>query len=774
VKQHRRILYFILAAYVLLAVTYSIVTPIFEASDELWHYPMVKYLADHGLALPPQDPANPGPWRQEGSQPPLYYIMAAILTAGIDTSDMEYVRRLNPHADIGVLRPDGNTNMIVHRQEAEAFPWRGTTLAVHVIRFFSIALGLATVLVTYQLAREVFPNWPLVVLGAAALNAFLPMFLFISGSVNNDNLSNLLGNLLTLLIVRVIKTPLRVRGEGEKINQHLKWWTFALIGIVTGAGLLTKLNIGFLIPLVGMALLVVSVRCRDWRPVVIGGIISGGLTVLIAGWWYVRNAQLFGDPTGLNMFLNMVGRRAVYANLPQLWSERHSFTQAYWGFFGGMNVPLPEWVYLIFNVIGGVGLIGALGFLIYQVVRQTDKARPVHTNIAGFEWLPALVTIIWPVITFVSYLQWTAETPASQGRLVFGALSAISMWMAVGLVWWLPRQAQTVVITGVAGYFAVVAALTPFLVITPTYAPPPNQAFAIAGEVSVFREPKNPEASISLSETSLLESTVRPEEYVPIDTYWKTNQALNGNWSLFVHLVTPDGVIIGQRDVYPGKGLLATSDLAAGQGWFNPIAVWVPATAYAPMKLDVEIGWYDLETGERMRLEDGSETLNVGRVELLPRSDVENLGVPNPIRVNFDNQIELVGYEMTDLSPATGDIVELTLYWRGMKPIEQDYKIFANILDPQTLTKYATSDGMPVNWNAPTSTWTPGEIIKDVHMMKVDPNTPPGIYETEIGWYLQAEDGSFPRLRIVTPDGGMADNFLNLSRVRVLPVEESS
>ncbi len=52
----RRWLYAILAAYVVLATIYSVVTPIFEASDELWHYPMVQYLATHGLALPPQTP----------------------------------------------------------------------------------------------------------------------------------------------------------------------------------------------------------------------------------------------------------------------------------------------------------------------------------------------------------------------------------------------------------------------------------------------------------------------------------------------------------------------------------------------------------------------------------------------------------------------------------------------------------------------------------------------------------------------------------------------
>jgi hypothetical protein len=704
---------------------------------------------------------------------------------------METVRRINPHADIGIIRPDGNANMMVHRQDAEAFPWHGTTLAVHIVRLFSVALGLGTVLVTYQLAREIFPDWPLIALGATALNAFLPMFLFLSGSVNNDNLSNLLGNLLTLLVVRLLKMPTpipptpfpRIQGKGEK---SINLASYALIGIVAGMGLLAKLNIGFLIPLVAVGLLVVSIRQRDWRPLIIGGVISGGLTVLIAGWWYLYNAQLYGDPTGLNMFLDVVGRRGVYANLPQLWSERHSFTQAYWGFFGGMNVPLPDWVYQIFNVIGGIGLIGAVGFVVYRFLPhpkslstdgeglQEKTLSPLKMKI---EWLPAAVTIIWPVVTFVSYLRWTAETPASQGRLIFGALSAISMWMAVGLIWWLPSKIRPVVMIGTAGYFGMVAVLTPFLIIAPTYRPPAYPADYVTTQRSIDPYPIFGEGqgtgSVSLKSYLIDTPTVQPEGYVRIQTDWEVIEPLQRNWSLFVHLVTADGVIIWQRDVYPGQGLIATSDLKAGDEWYNPIAIWVPTTAYAPSTLDIEIGWYDLQSGERLKLSQEAETLHIGQVELEPRTDSESLGVQNPIRVNFDNQIELVGYEITDLSPAAGDTIEMKLYWRAMQPITQDYKIFANILDVPSLTKYAASDGMPVNWNAPTTTWKVGEIIKDVHTLKVDPNAPPGIYETEIGWYLQAEDGSFPRLRIVTPDGGMADNFLNLSRVRVLPMEET-
>jgi 4-amino-4-deoxy-L-arabinose transferase-like glycosyltransferase len=754
----RRILYAILAAYILLGVLYSVVTPIFEASDELWHYPMVKYLADNGLQLPPQNPANPGPWRQEGSQPPLYYMLAAVLTAWIDTSDMHAVRYLNPHPDIGVVRPDGNANMIVHRAALEAFPWRGATLAVQLIRLFSVALGACTVLVTYLLVREVFPEMPVVALGAAALNAFLPMFLFISGSINNDNLSNLLGNLLTLLVVRLLRA-----------KQAPGWRAYVLLGVVTGAGLLAKLNLVFFISLIVLALMLISFRLRSPRPLFVGGLISGALTIAIAGWWYWHNWTLYGDPSGVNRFLDMVGRRAVPANAAQLWSERHSFTQAFWGFFGGVNVPLPEAVYLVFNILGGLGLLSATVYLLYggwRAIRsRLNRSAPANGEI---QWLPAAVTLLWPVVTFVSYLRWTAETPASQGRLVFGALSSICLWMAVGWTWLFPRRLKPVVMSGVAGYFAVVAALTPFLVIAPAYRPPEiiasGQPFATfagsdGGQIGLVAGGGN--------QSQILTSVAHPESYVFLQLNGQIVNPTTRDWSLFIHLLSPDDVIIGQRDVYPGGGKLATAELPVNAAWSNPVAVWVPNAAYAPMKLTVEVGWYDHTSGERMKLSDGSEAFNLGTVNLEPRAS--DLNVPNPIYVNFENQLELVGYSLSTLSPKAGDTVELTLYWRGLRKMERDYKIFANILDPKTLTKYAASDGMPVNWNAPTSSWEPGNIIEDKHTLKVDQNTPPAIYELEIGWYAQEPDGSFPRLRIVTPDGGMADNFMYLSRVRVYP-----
>ena len=114
-SRDRFLLALVLGLYLLLGVAYSVLVPVFEASDELSHYPLVQHLATHGLALPTLDPASPGLWKQEGGQPPLYYFLAALGTLAIDTADFPKAYQLNPHADIGIipLRKSSGTDIML-------------------------------------------------------------------------------------------------------------------------------------------------------------------------------------------------------------------------------------------------------------------------------------------------------------------------------------------------------------------------------------------------------------------------------------------------------------------------------------------------------------------------------------------------------------------------------------------------------------------------------------------------------------------------------------
>ena len=72
----------------------------------------------------------------------------------------------------------------------------------------------------------------------------------------------------------------------------------------------------------------------------------------------------------------------------------------------------------------------------------------------------------------------------------------------------------------------------------------------------------------------------------------------------------------------------------------------------------------------------------------------------DPIRINFDNQIELIGYQLSTLAPSAGEPVDLTLFWRRLRSIQQDYTVFVHILNPATQAIYAASDKQPVAGNA--------------------------------------------------------------------------
>jgi 4-amino-4-deoxy-L-arabinose transferase-like glycosyltransferase len=796
--RQRTWLVLILVGYTSLAVIYSLVTPLFEASDELWHYPMVKYLADHRLALPLQDPAQVGPWRQEGSQPPLYYMIGAVATFWIDTSDMNQMRRVNPHPDIGVVVPDGNANMVVHDVGRERFPWSGTALAMHMVRFLSILMGLGTVILAYLLGRELFPASPPVALAAAAFTAFNPMFLFVSAVINNDNLSTLIASALLLMIVRLLRRRDALPG----------YRLYVALGVVAGAGMLAKFQIGFMLPLIALALLIVSIRARDWRPVVLGGLISGGLTIVIAGWWYWRNYHLYGDATGINVFLDIVGRRAVPADGYQLWSERETFMMSFWGLFGGVNVPMSRTVYTLFNVLAALGVLGLLYGLARAASRQVrlspsprfrSLASRVGSSRSAVPPLPEgegpgvrafpfalrekgqgdeglllarVIAAVWPAIVLFSLLSWTRQTLASQGRLWFSALAPLNIGLAAGLaIWSLESRAVRAAILGAASLFFVgVAAAAPFTTIRPAYTLDRHASWSSstlqAGPLraACFAEPEADQEALCMAYQSLA-GPILPGGYLRLSAAVTVKHAMTRDWSIFVHLVNKDGVIEAQRDVYPGGGLIATTGASPGDAWNNLIAVSLPRGIYTPQTLSVYLGFYDLDTNDRMiatgpDADPATNRVFLGQVRLEPPPG----SVPNPVNVDFGGKLELLGYEVSARSLAPGAETTVTLYWRGLARLDTDYVISVQVIDPDParLAK-AAQDDHPA---APsTTTWEPGQDHTVTRTLTVFPDAAPGRYRLMVRVYPTG-DVAHP-LRIRGGIGDQSEDFVWLAWIQV-------
>ena len=60
--------------------------------------------------------------------------------------------------------------------------------------------------------------------------------------------------------------------------------------------------------------MVVAWRKGSWREFWAGALATALPVLLIAGWWYLRNVQLYGDVTGISAFIDVLGKRAAPAS----------------------------------------------------------------------------------------------------------------------------------------------------------------------------------------------------------------------------------------------------------------------------------------------------------------------------------------------------------------------------------------------------------------------------------------------------------------------------
>ncbi|MBI3957976.1 MAG: glycosyltransferase family 39 protein [Chloroflexi bacterium] len=737
----------ILCCFLLLGLVYSIATPVLEASDELNHYPFVEHLA-RGKGLPVQQPGQESHFGQEGSQPPLYYALAAALTFWIDTGDLSDLLDLNPHARRGVPLAEDNKNMIVHT-ERESFPWRGTVLAVHIIRLFSVLLGVGTVLCTYLLTRRLFPGQPTLALGAMALNAFLPMFLFISASVNNDNLVVLLSSLVLLLMVRLAQ-------EGSRRRDLL------LLGGLIGLACLSKLSGLALLPLAGLALalprIADSQNRAGWRAIQ-RWVVDFGLVLLpallIAGWWFARNWQLYGDPTGLNAMLAVAGGRPEEFALIDLLGEFQGFRINFWGLFGAVNVLMrPLWVYRLLDVFTLVSVAG-LGVWLWRLRRNRRLS-------AG---LLFLIPAAWIGLEFVALVRWTSLTAASQGRLMFPTISAIFLLLLLGWSSWLPPRWRRIGIALPVAFLFVLAVSAPLTAILPAYPLPAQQIVeSVPSTAQPFAVDYGGTARLLAFEVD--KKLVHPGDTLKVTLYWQALAPMAKDYSVFVQLFGWQKDL-GQSDSYPGGGSNPTSHWTPGQIIRDTHHLFISGNALGLRPAWIAAGLYDFETGERPTATDAQGQAVIFPILMkLQSSWTASAWQPdNPLDVNFADRVRLLGYDTTTHAPRAGEDWNFTLYWQATGEMDREYTIFAHLVD-ESGGIVSQADGLPLMGFYPSSQWAAGEILNDIRLLPIGGSLSAGTYRVLVGLY-DATTGQ--RLSVLDAADQTTDNFVLLATLDVQP-----
>jgi hypothetical protein len=706
----------IVLAYLVLGLVCGLVVPPFENLDEIEHFEAVRYIADTGrLPTHGTSATRVYRYRQEASQPPLYYILSAGLVrlTGLKADDAAATWRLNPWVACGPGATGlyDNRAVLYHNPNQETFPWSDTLLMLHVLRVWSTLLQAVTVISTYALARRAFPQRRGIGLVAMAIVAFNPQFLLVASGVNNDNL------VIPLATVGLYSL-LRVWQDGLSMRRAVG------LGALTGLAGLSKLSGWGLLGLAGLVTLAMIVRSKRVQTrFILTAILIPITALLLAGWWFWRNWQLYRDITALRPMLELVGARDGALIQPLL--EASLMFRSFWG-----QIPCsfyPQAFYVLYIVLTVLALSG----LAWGWRRLTSSERKAEIIFGG-----------WVLLIVASWIRWDVMTPAPGGRLLFPALPAVALLMALGLGELTPRRSRLgnrVVI----GLLALAAVWT-ILQILPDFFAPPSR-YPAASDV----QPEHPldammGDSIRLSgyDISLDDSDDGEKPILDMTLYWHPLVTLTEDYVLALQLVSPvpgDTTLRWNYNSWPGRGNYPTSAWLPGEVITDRYRFRLTESDLPTQAWDVHVALYQKETGKRLPTQVGG--LDAGEQVMLSRLRVSG---PVPVcpeegrltsDVHFGKAIALTHAWIVPEQEGN----RVTLCWKALQSLPDDYTVFVHLEDAAGAL-VSTGDGPPMRGAFPTSMWQPGDVVLDSHYLTPVLDEAKGERIT-IGWY-KPDDGS--------------------------------
>jgi len=740
---------FVICLYLAVAVLYGATVPIFESPDANGHYAYIHELTE-GRGLPVQ--GTPSGERVTGyvaSHPPLYYTLCAALTFWNreDVDRLDWVWR-NPYHAMGYPGSVANKNYLIHTP-AERFPWRGTSLTMHIARLVSTALGTLAVVATYGVALELFPERRWLALGAASLTAFNPMFVFTAARVSNDAAVAAFGSLVVWGAVRLAVRGLSRRG-------------LALTGAALGLAMLSKLSGVTLVPIVALALLLNALRntqetrllgktrflpIRKERLVrlLVDALVTFSVAGLVCGWWFGRNLLLYGELMGTHAWLSHTATvRPEPIGLLDVIPELHGLEMSYWAMFGWFNIPVAPWMYRFWWVLVRVGVLGLPFVLVdqWRARRVSRSARPVQAGL--------LVLAFAFLLVFGSVWRFIMIVLGSQGRYLMPVVTAISVFLMLGLSRLLPRRWTPGLAALLAGVHLALTLVCLFAFILPAYATP-----------EVVQESELPEDMLRFDLTfegtsiQLLGGSVEAEEAhpggpVPVSLYWRALEPPQKDLVAFVQILGRDLEPVAGVDCYPGRGNFPPTLWRPGAIYRDRYVLPLAAGAQVPAVAALYAGLHP-QGGDPLvvMLPSGEPAPGLILLDLVPIRPVEPLpeDVAFPVGARLDEAITLVGYDLSAEEIRPGETSTITLVWRAETTPDADYIVFVHLID-EGGTLVAQADHPPLEGAYRTSFWAPGDVIRDPYRLAVDDAVPPcactllvGMYDPRTGDRLPAYDG---------------------------------
>jgi hypothetical protein len=240
------------------------------------------------------------------------------------------------------------------------------------------------------------------------------------------------------------------------------------------------------------------------------------------------------------------------------------------------------------------------------------------------------------------------------------------------------------------------------------------------------------------------ESSAQPGDVLALTLYWQALGPVDGDYTVFVHLLGQYDRVLAQRDAPPGLGARPTSHWQSGQVIADPYLLALPQAAYAPDEAVWEVGLYDAATGQRLQLANGGDNVRFGAISIQPAA--------GPLRLDF-GRLVLTGYELDRLALRPGEPLHVTLHCVNSGTATVSLQLASETGEVQSKPGEITGSGTGDSWHG-------------FYTLSLSADAPPGVYDLEV---LVTDPTTGTALPLLGADGQPRGDRAWLTRVRAYP-----
>ena len=446
-----------LAVFLIATVAYRLVTgvlfdlrtPPWQAPDEPRHFEYVRLLWEKGrpISVADTDPA----------------IQHEILQSMMDSDFFRWYwlpRPAETPASFKQIWRDAYT--LLHRPSLYYYlslPFLGVVIdhntvdQLHMVRLLSVLLGVCTVVVAFYASRALFPGDDFMAVGVTSFVALVPMYAYLSGVYNSDNLVTLTSSVLFL-------------GIALGFQRGLDWRLALFIALTALLGVAAKRIGVFGLVTAAVVPLVYLWGRRDTTARALLGVValawlalmaSAGIVAFAPSWlpaWLGKpiNAYFLNNPKQATKLLN--GHYLSWEFVQFLWGYAKIAAQSFWAQFGWMSLSVDAIWYEALKVLH-LGAALGLALWLYRAVRGKLSLSSWQWRALGLWLFGSLALGLLAVAEFgVDF--WFAPARPTQGRYFFPVIIPFATLFLLGWRELWPRRWRWV------GLFGLVAFLFAF------------------------------------------------------------------------------------------------------------------------------------------------------------------------------------------------------------------------------------------------------------------------------------------------------------------------